>query len=253
MQRTAGWTYPSSGSIHAGVDFGVDIGTPVFAVRDGTILKVVDNIPNLRPDQDGESGDPPNFILQEITYKNEPATVVYLHLSPRIRLKEGDPVTAGQRIAKSGHNGHSLGPHLHVSVMKGRHFSPFDYLHDLTDASPRPTGLATNGITIYPPRLVYRPAAPDELAKGRIVVADLKFGTMDSDSVRRLQHRLNGIPLVGGATLPETGNYLDQTRAEVTKWQVQKQGAEPGSDDASGNLTRKQIKAMFGKRFKLVG
>lgn len=252
MNRTAGWLY-SSGAIHAGFDYGVDIGTPVFAVRGGRILRTVDHIPNLDPASDGKSGDPPNFILQAIRYKNQPATVLYLHVSPQLPVQEGDEVQAGDRIALSGHNGHSTGPHLHISVMKGHnHLAPFDYLRGLSDHTKAPHGLASNGLTIYPPSLVYGRGQPSKLARGDVVLADLKFGTTDSDSVRRLQHRLNGIRLEGGAELPVTGNYLERTRAEVTKWQVQKRHAEPGSPQADGNVRPRQAEALFGRRFRLV-
>jgi Peptidase family M23 len=259
MNLTNGWKY-SSGLIHAGYDYGVQIHTPVFAVRDGHILETVDNIPNLDPDKEGQSGDPPNYILQGIMYKHEAATVVYLHVSPNVPVKAGDEVQAGQQIARSGHNGHSTGPHLHVSVLKGHnHLEPFDYLQryqpgeDLEHSPPpRPGGLASNGLTIFPPRLVYSRQQPTALAGGTIVLEDLTFGTMHSDSVRRLQHRLNGIHLEHGAELPVTGNYLDLTRAEVTKWQVQKRHAEPGTVMANGNLHANQAQILFGKRFTLV-
>ena len=216
LNRTAGWLY-SSGNIHAGFDYAVDIGTPVFAVRKGPILKTVDDIPNLSPQKDGQSGDPPNFILEAIQYKGEPATVIYLHVSPHLPVKAGDEVQAGDQIALSGHNGHSTGPHLHISVIKGHnHLGPFDYLNGLKDNSQAPDGLASNDLTIYPPSLVYGRKHPNRLTKGKVVVADLAFGTEHSNSVRKLQHRLNKIHLDGGAELPVTGDYLDQTRAEVT-------------------------------------
>jgi Peptidase family M23 len=259
MNRTTGWKY-DSGLIHAGYDYPVDLHTPVFAVRDGHILKTVDSIDNLGLNEEGNPGDDPNYILQGIMYKHEAATVVYLHVSPNVLVRAGDEVRAGQHIAGSGHNGHSTGPHLHVSVLKGHnHLEPFDYLHRYQEgddlehsAPPRPGGLASNGLTIFPPRLVYSREQPNELAGGTIVLEDLRFGTMHSDSVRRLQHRLNGIPLEHGAELPVTGNYLDLTRAEVTKWQVQKRHAEPGTVMANGNVHPKQAQILFGKRFTLV-
>lgn len=252
MNRTAGWLY-SSGKIHAGFDYAVDIGTPVFAVRGGHVLKTVDGIPNLQPERDGQSGDPPNFLLLGTRYKGEPATVIYLHVSPNLPVKAGDEVKAGDKIALSGHNGHSTGPHLHVSVIKGHnHLGPFDYLRDLKDDSTAPDGLASNGLTIYPPSLVYGRKHPNRLTRGDVVVAELTFGTKHSNSVRKLQHRLNKIHLDGGTELPVTGNFLDQTRAEVTKWQLQKRHAAPGSPDADGNIHPDQAKALFGKRFHLV-
>src|SRR5215510_11412489 len=86
---------------------------------DISILRIVDNIRNMDPSEDGKSGDDPNFILQGIMYKGSPATVVYMHVSPNVMVKEGEEVEAGHQIARSGHNGHSTGPHLHISVMKG--------------------------------------------------------------------------------------------------------------------------------------
>ena len=250
LNLTAGWKY-SSGAIHAGFDYAVPIGIPVFAVQDGHILKTRDTIPNMRADQDGQSGDPPNFVLLGITFRGEPATVVYLHVSPDLPVREGDKVEAGQRIASTGHNGHSTGPHLHVSVLKGHnHENPFDYLNGLSDATEQPRhGLAANGLTIFPPRLVYGRRG---FARGEVKVAELTFGTRNSDSVRRLQVRLNQISLVHGVDLPVTGNYLDMTRAEVKKWQLQKDQAEPGSATAQGDLTAAQAKRLFTKHFHLV-
>jgi len=254
LDLTAGWTYPSSGNIHAGFDYRVPIGTRLFAVRSGRILQTRDTIDNMRPEEDGKTGDPVNFIHLGITFRKRPATVLYLHVSPNIPVKPGDEVEAGQLIGRSGHNGHSEGPHLHITVMKGHnHENPFDYLSGLTNSSPRPTdGLAENGITIFPPSLVYKRRKPSPFASGDVIVEELKFGARDSDSVRRLQHRLNQIPLEGGAELPLTGNYLELTRDEIIKWQVQRRGEAPGTVMADGNLHPGQPRALFGKRYNLI-
>lgn len=250
-QRTvaAGWKY-SGGNIHAGFDYSVPIGTPIFAVRKGHILKVVDNVKNLAPNKDGVSGAPVNYILQAIMFNGEPATVLYLHISPNVPVKEGDTVLDGQQIALSGHNGHSTGPHLHIAVVKGhRSTRPFRYLDGLSNSSPRPNGLASNGITIFPPRLVYSTAQPVDLLPNNVVLMkDLKFGIRNSESVRRLQRRLNKLDLPGSVHLSATGNYLKQTRVEVQRWQVAKFGHAPGSAKANGNLLREQAKILFGSK-----
>lgn len=244
---TAGWKY-SSGTIHAGFDYSVPIGTPVFAVRKGRILKVVDNVKNLAPHQNGFSGAPVNFILQAIMFNGEPATVLYLHISPHAPVNEGDTVFDGQQIARSGHNGNSTGPHLHIAVWKGhRSLRPFRYLDGLSNSSPRPDGLAENGITIFPPRLVFTTAPPVDLLPADVVLMkDLKAGTRNSESVRRLQRRLNKINLPGSVQLPASGNYLKQTRAEVKRWQMAKFGHPATSPKADGNLLRPQAKILFG-------
>jgi hypothetical protein len=253
--RTAGWRYPSSGELHAAFDYSVPIGTPIFAVRGGKILKVVDKIKNLEPDEDGKSGDPPNFIAQRIKYKGARATVFYVHISKRAFVDELDEVEEGELIALSGHNGHSEGPHLHISAVIGDSTRPFRELDGLPKATAvQPTdGVASNGITIYPPSLAYGSQDFNQLDAGDIVLEELTFGIRNSDTVRRLQHRLNGIHLQGGAELRPSGNFTSRTRDEVIKWQVQKRHAVPGSIEAGGNVIPEQATALFrGPRFHLV-
>lgn len=252
MELGTTWRY-SNGEIHAAHDYRVPIGTPIFAVRNGVILHVRDTIKNMPLSKEGKSGDPANFILQGITYKGELATVAYVHVSPNVLVKPGDRVEAGQQLGLSGYNGHATGPHLHIAAMTKHRSDPFEYLNGIPKSEDEPeNGVASNGICIFPPRLVFPRERPHPMARGRVVVADLKFGTRDSDSVRRLQHRLNGIPLEGGVELSERGNYLEQTRDEVRRWQLQKRGLKPGSPLADGDIHPKQAQLLFGKRFELV-
>jgi hypothetical protein len=246
MQLGTEWLYKDK-TIHAGYDFGVDMHTPVFAVRAGRILKKVDTIENLGVNEDGEKGDDPNYVLLGITYKGKPATVVYLHVSPHLPVKEGDEVDAGDLIALSGHNGHSTGPHLHISALTGHNrLGPFDYLDDLKDNSKPPAdGVASNGFTIYPPRLVYGRERPGKLDGGDVVVDELQIGTRNSDSVRKLQHVLNRIPLKGGVHLEVTGDYRAKTRDQVKRWQVQVRHQQPGSAKANGNVGPRQAELLF--------
>jgi hypothetical protein len=255
MHRTAGWRYPSSKELHAAFDYGVDIGTPIFAVRGGKILKVVDHIKNLDPDVDGQSGDDPNFIAQRIKYRGAKATVLYVHISKNAFVSDGDEVEEGQLIALSGHNGHSEGPHLHLSAVTGEATRPFREVDGLPKATAvQPTeGIATNGFTIFPPSLVYGSKDFNQLDAGDIVLEELAFGSRNSDTVRRLQQRLNGIHLVGGADLRPSGNYTAKTRDEVIKWQVQKRHATPGTVEANGDVSPDQAVILFrGPRFQLV-
>ena len=254
MDWTAGWRY-SNGNLHAAFDYGVPIGTPVFAVRAGKILKVVDDIKNLKPNEDGNPGDDPNFITQRITYKGAKATVTYVHISKKAFVEEGDQVEEGQLIALSGHNGHSEGPHLHISAVKGETTRPFRELDGLSPATAaQPTdGLASNSLTIFPPSKVYGGKKFNMLDAGDIVLEQLTSGTRNSDTVRRLQHRLNDIRLQGGAELRPTGNYNANTRDEVTKWQLQKRHATPGTVEANGNVSPEQAAILFrGPRFRII-
>jgi N-acetylmuramoyl-L-alanine amidase len=54
---------------------------------------------------------------------------------------------------------------------------------------------------------------------GNVYVSKLKYGQKNSDSVRRLQVRLNEVPPVEATKVVETGNYDDPTDAAVRAWQ----------------------------------
>lgn len=71
---------------------------------------------------------------------------------------------------------------------------------------------------------------------GDVWVSKLRRNQRDSDSVRRLQARLNAVI---GAGLPITGNYLDQTNAAVRRWQASIGNAQ------SDSLGPKQAARLF--------
>lgn len=256
MNLSARWKY-STGVLHAAFDYDVHIGTPLFAVRRGTVLSFRDTVPDMHPDANGKSGDPVNFLMLGVRWRKQPATVLYLHIKQHSvveRFKHGEEVDPGVMIARSGHNGNSSGPHFHIAVMLGQdHTNPFAYLTGLSNASPMPTdGIAGNNVTVYPPSLVYTRPRPHPLSSGEVRLAELVFGTKDSDSVRRLQYRLNQISLVGGAELRITGDYTRPTRDELIKWQLQKFGAAEGTLLANGNVHPDQAARLFGSRYTLV-
>jgi murein DD-endopeptidase MepM/ murein hydrolase activator NlpD/predicted esterase YcpF (UPF0227 family) len=99
------------------VDFGIPIGTSVYAMRSGRVVAVRD----IYPDTGGgiEKSNLFNYTLIEHDGGYRSA---YLHLqqgfNSRVGLKIGDTVNAGQLIGYSGNSGWSTGPHLHVEVHK---------------------------------------------------------------------------------------------------------------------------------------
>jgi murein DD-endopeptidase MepM/ murein hydrolase activator NlpD len=247
-QLTVGtkWRY-SQGGLHAAFDYPVPIGTPVFAVADGTVLACHDGVSN-KPNQ--VTGAPSNWVLLGITHAGRDVSVLYQHLSPGVDVKERQKVKAGQKLAESGSSGNASGPHLHVAAMWGHRNAArrYDYLHRISSTEGAPTdGTASNEICIFPPTIVYDQVPPtsDPWASGPVFVDKLRFGTHDSDSVRRLQHRLNQITLKNGKNLPVTGTYDIETKNEVTKWQIQKDACAPGSAGADGNIGPKQARKLF--------
>lgn len=98
---------------HNGVDFGVDIGTPVQATANGMVES---------------AGWTPGYgncvvIDHPFGYRS-----LFGHLG-KILVKPGDSVQRGQIIALSGNTGRSTGPHLHYTLFyRDRTLDPASYL-----------------------------------------------------------------------------------------------------------------------------
>ncbi|MGW0118170.1 peptidoglycan DD-metalloendopeptidase family protein [Streptomyces sp. NPDC003327] len=88
-------------SLHTGIDFPVQYGTPVMAATDGTV----------RTQWNSAYGN-----MAIVTAKDGTETW-YCHLSST-KIRTGE-VKAGEVIAYSGNSGNSTGPHLHFEVRPG--------------------------------------------------------------------------------------------------------------------------------------
>lgn len=101
------------GTLHAGVDWGVPVGTSVMASCGGVVVR---------------SGWFSGYgICVDIQHPNGMMTR-YAHLSKTL-VSVGQKVTQGQQIARSGNTGNSTGPHLHFETrVNGIAKNPFSYL-----------------------------------------------------------------------------------------------------------------------------
>ena len=99
---------------HTGLDMGVPLGTEVRAVKDAKVLFV-------RYKQTG-------YGYHVAIDHGGGLVTLYGHCS-EILVTEGQTVTAGQVIARSGSTGRSTGPHLHLEVIRdGVPQNPRNYL-----------------------------------------------------------------------------------------------------------------------------
>ena len=94
-------------------------GADIHAVADGTVVAVLDGLPEQVPGK-SPTGLPleqyaGNHIVQDIGDGNY---ALYAHLKTgSVRVKVGDRLTSGQVIALLGNTGNTDGPHLHFHVM----------------------------------------------------------------------------------------------------------------------------------------
>ncbi len=95
---------------HGALDFGYSTGTPIYAIADGTVMKMPANPAGygnyvvIGHDLDGD-GNNERFTL-------------YAHMS-KVDVKAGQKVTGGMKIGEVGSTGNSTGPHLHFEYRMG--------------------------------------------------------------------------------------------------------------------------------------
>jgi len=94
------------GRSHEGQDVFARTGTPLVAVRRGTVVET------------GDDGGRGNYVA--IFSPDSRRTYVYLHMNEPSRVKRGGRVAAGQRIGSVGCTGSCFGDHLHFEVRRGR-------------------------------------------------------------------------------------------------------------------------------------
>lgn len=108
---------------HSGVDFSAKEGTPVLAIKDGTVIEVV-------PSDTGWG----NYV--KIRHPDG-YTSTYAHGNGTFNVGVGSSVSVGQQIMESGNSGNSTGPHLHLEVSdpSGTKVNPISYINGTLAAS----------------------------------------------------------------------------------------------------------------------
>ncbi|WP_280308515.1 M23 family metallopeptidase [Nocardia neocaledoniensis] len=101
------------GTMHRGIDIAAPIGSPIYAVADGTVV---------------EAGPAQGFGLW-VRIRHDDGTVsIYGHMYDFF-VSQGERVPAGMQIARIGNRGDSTGPHLHFEIVQnGQHVDPQAWL-----------------------------------------------------------------------------------------------------------------------------
>jgi murein DD-endopeptidase MepM/ murein hydrolase activator NlpD len=112
--QSYGSKFSHRGAEYYTVDFGMDVGTPIYAARDGVVVLYQDS-------HEGacwraECGRLANFV---VLLHSDGTTGEYYHLQRgSVVVTLGQRVRRGQLIARSGNTGYSTVPHLHFGVYR---------------------------------------------------------------------------------------------------------------------------------------
>lgn len=107
---------PNGNFSHTGVksryamDIAMPVGTPIIAARAGTVVKV----------ENGQSAGSREASGNFVRILHDDGTMgVYLHLMEgSVVVREGQQVSLGAALGRSGNTGNSTGPHLHFVVQR---------------------------------------------------------------------------------------------------------------------------------------
>lgn len=119
---TTGYGSYSWGGNHTGVDWAVAQGTPIRAVKDGTVV--------ISKALKTSSGAYRSYGEYIVINHHDGTMTLYAHGNPGSRLvSPGDKVKQGQQIMSVGTTGNSSGYHLHFEVkVNGKSVNPKPYL-----------------------------------------------------------------------------------------------------------------------------
>jgi hypothetical protein len=176
---TTGWQY-STGALHAATDYGTPIGTPLYAIRDGTVADCNDGVANNVPGVNPGSGADSNWVLLWVRDDDaQPRTVYYQHMSPGLNVTKGQGVKAGYLLGHSGNTGNSTGPHFHCSVTEGHTYERYLYMEN------------GGALAVYPPANLWEeddmPLSDEDLDKIAARVWNYKLELNNSNPPRQYQ------------------------------------------------------------------
>jgi murein DD-endopeptidase MepM/ murein hydrolase activator NlpD len=135
LPAATGWLTCTIGCYydHIGNDFGMRVGTPVYAIADGTVIYT---------QRSTATTGYGTMITIAHNINGVPHISIYGHLSA-LGVRVGMVVRGGERIGSSGNTGASTGPHLHVEIVHSTNVfanKSFrrSHLVDALDVLPRP-------------------------------------------------------------------------------------------------------------------
>ncbi|RKJ74455.1 hypothetical protein D7X33_19385 [Butyricicoccus sp. 1XD8-22] len=135
VPNSAGFIQPTAGNVtspfgwrfggtdwHQGVDIGNAMGTPIVAVADGVVTKVISSCAQSGPCAATTYG---NYVRVKHNINGHAYETLYAHLMTT-QVSVNQTVKQGQVVGLMGNSGNSSGPHLHFEIHNGNWTWPPD-------------------------------------------------------------------------------------------------------------------------------
>ncbi|MDX2211846.1 MAG: peptidoglycan DD-metalloendopeptidase family protein [Oculatellaceae cyanobacterium bins.114] len=122
ISQAPGGEASHTGRNYYAIDYGVEIGTPIYAMYSGVVVAVEQSVSDLPANVAGSlaNANNVNYVLIKLDDDDgvdDGYRSAYLHIKQNsVRVAVGQRVATGDLMAESGHNGWSTAPHLHVEV-----------------------------------------------------------------------------------------------------------------------------------------
>ena len=236
---TQPWGRPNprySAKRHTGIDFGMPVGTPLLAICDAKVSKLLN---------DKSYG---LVVAIEYTVDNVKYETWYCHMSKQ-GVKKGQIVTVGTQLGLSGNTGNSTGPHLHLETR----IAPFRYGNDV--ACP---------ILLDMPGVIDPKAPADRKPKllGKIVAAvapapksspatkNVSFSDLMANDPEDITIVQSALVDVVGAKFSPNGKWDAKTSDAYKKWQSSLGFKGKDADGKPGRQSLTKLGKKYG--FKVV-
>ena len=221
---------------HTGIDFGMPVGTPLLAICDAKVSKVLN---------DKSYG---LVVAIEYTVDGVKYETWYCHMSKQ-EVGPGQVLKEGQQLGLSGNTGNSTGPHLHLETR----IAPFRYGNDV--ACPilldmpgviDPNAPADRKRTLKSKIVAAVTPAPKAAPATKVVsYADLMKN--DPEDIKIIQSAL--VDIVGAKFAPN-GKWGPQTAEAYKKWQMSLGFKGKDADGKPGRQSLIKLGEKYG--FKVV-
>lgn len=232
---TQPWGRPNprySAKRHTGIDFGMPVGTPLLAICDAKVSKVLN---------DKSYG---LVVAIEYTVEKVKYETWYCHMSKQ-EAKVGDVLKEGQQLGLSGNTGNSTGPHLHLETR----VAPFRYGNDV--ACPilldMPGVIDPNAPSERKPKLLGKVvAAVTPAQKSSPATKVVSFNDLmknDPEDIKIVQAAL--VDIVGAKITPN-GKWDVPTVEAYKKWQISLGFRGKDADGKPGRTSLQKLGQKYG-------